>query len=81
MNLHSHCETATSHKLPAVLSICPTQFPTHSTLMSTNPPAWQGDEHAVASSKLCACRLSKMIDFGQQVLKLLEGEGEEENKD
>jgi len=49
--------------------------------MSANPPAWQGDEHAAVSSKLRACRLSKMIDFGQQVLKLLERGGEEENQD
>lgn len=71
---------ATSHNPPAMLSICRTQFPTHSTFMSTEPPDWQGDEHSMVSSKLCACRLSKMTDFAE-VLELLEEEGKEENKD
>lgn len=29
-----------------MLSVCPTQFPTHSTSMSTNPPVWKA-EHTV----------------------------------
>lgn len=68
-NLHFHCKTVTAHKPPAIIFICPAPFFTDSTLLSTNPPAWQGDEHAAVSSKLCACRLSEMIDFGQQILK------------
>lgn len=77
LSLHSHCKTITSHNSQQLWQ---TQHKKHSFVLHSSLQIWQVDEHTVVSCKLCTCRLSKMIGFGQ-VLKLLEGEREEENKD